>query len=421
VNHATTFGREAEGQLFDWSDLNESLMRAFLTWSTKHTALKGNDFTCLRAFYEWGVARRYPDFGHETLKLLKSIKAVGNAKGHHVRFRHPTKGPFSSEELFAIRKAIQAEQGTDQDRTIVMIHLELGLNPYATVRITNADFKCYEATPLTTYQLDIPRVKKRTTHRETKRRPISNKLGQMLERLQHGGPDDSLLYWLTPSEPQEGILRAMRRFVKAATILSPRTGTLLQMTPRRFRTSLATYMAEQGASKFHIAEVLDHTDLQNVDVYTQTVSSIADQIAQATDSALEPLVKRFLGTIIESAPEENCSETPRQMIPALTPHLPLPVLNTGGLGLCRRNVKIDGLCRLLPPLSCYLCSSFVAFRRGPHQEMLDALLQIRTLGEEMGDERIKRQLDEVCIAITEVLSQLEISSAGFALKPSCAE
>jgi len=53
--------------------------------------------------------------------------------------------------------------------------------------------------------------------------------------------------------------------------------------------------------------------------------------------------------------------------------------------------------------------------------MLDALLQIRTLGEEMGDERIKRQLDEVCIAITEVLSQLEISSAGFALKPSCAE
>ena len=119
-------------------------MRAFLDWCLTHTAQKGNDFARLRAFYAWGVARRYPDFCYETLSILKSIKAPGTAKGHHVRFRHPTKGPFSPEELFAIRKAIQAEQGTDRDRAIVMIHLELGLNPYATIRITNADFKRYE-------------------------------------------------------------------------------------------------------------------------------------------------------------------------------------------------------------------------------------------------------------------------------------
>ena len=84
-------------------------------------------------------------------------------------------------------------------------------------------------------------------------------------------------------------------------------------------------MAEEGASKFHIAEVLDHTDLQNVDVYTQTVSSIADQVARATDSELEPLVKRFLGTIVDSAPVVKCEDTPQQVIPALAPHLPIPL------------------------------------------------------------------------------------------------
>ena len=94
------------------------------------------------------------------------------------------------------------------------------------------------------------------------------------------------------------------------------------------------------------------------------------------------------------------------------------MLKTGGVGLCGRDVKRNGLCRLLPPLSCYLCPCFVAFRHGPHQEMLDALLQIRQLGEEMGDERIKRQLDDVCAAISEVLAQLGIPSSGCALVPS---
>jgi hypothetical protein len=50
--------------------------------------------------------------------------------------------------------------------------------------------------------------------------------------------------------------------------------------------------------------------------------------------------------------------------------------------------------------------------------MLDALLQIRRLGEEMGDERIKRQLDDVCAAIREVLAQLGIPSTGYVLVPS---
>ena len=59
----------------------------------------------------------------------------------------------------------------------------------------------------------------------------------------------------------------MRRFSKAAGLVSPRTGQLLTISPRRFRFTIATHMAEEGASLFHIAEVLDHSDTQNVRVY----------------------------------------------------------------------------------------------------------------------------------------------------------
>lgn len=394
----------ALSQGFNWSDVQEGLARAYLQWAVQHTAERGNDFFILRTFYEWGVARGYADFQHDTLRQLKSIKAPGSAKGHHVRFRHPTKGPFSPDELLLIRKAIQAEKGTDQERAIVMLHLELGLNPYASCQITNADLKRYEAQHLVTYQIDIPRVKKRTVHRETKRRPISKELGQLFEGLQRGGPEDLLLHWLDPSYPEPAIRDLMQGFVKTAGIVSPHTGTVLQMTPRRFRMTLATQMAAQGASKFHIAEILDHSNLQNVSVYTQTVSAIADQVATATDPVLQPLVKRFLGKIVESSQKPGGSD--QQIIPALAPHIPFPMLNTGGIGLCGKDIQKDGLCRLLPPLSCYLCPCFMAFRYGPHQEMLTSLQSFLKSCEERGDGRMRAQLDDVCTAISEVLAQL---------------
>lgn len=400
----------SRSQGFHWLDVNEGLARAFLQWAVQHTAEKGNDFFILRTFYAWGIARGYADFRHETLRQLKSIRAPGSTKGHHVRFRHPTKGPFSPDELLLLRKAIQAEKGADQERAIMMLHLELGLNPYASSQITNADLKRYETQHLVTYQIDVPRVKKRTIHRETKRRPISHELGQLLEGLQQGGPEDLLLHWLVSSSPERAIRRLMQGFVKTAGLISPHTGTLLQITPRRFRMSLATQMAAQGASKFHIAEILDHTNLQNVSVYTQTVSAIADQVARATDPLLQPLVKRFVGKIVANPPEPGGPD--QQIIPALAPHLPLPMLNTGGIGLCGKDIQKEGICRLLPPLSCYLCPCFVAFRNAPHQEMLISLRTFLKSEEDRGDSRVTKQLDEVCTAIAEVLAQLESPSSA---------
>lgn len=413
ATYPPAFPGTANLQGFNWSDFNEGQARAFLEWCMKHKAAKGNYFSCLRTFYTWGVARGYHDFRWDTLHVLQSIKIVGNAKGHHVRFRHPTKGPFSPDELLLIRNALQARKGNDQDRALVMLHLELGLNPRASTQITNADFRRYETEQLTAYQVDVPRIKKRTIHRETKRRSISKVLGQLLEQLQRGKAEDPLLHWLAPSNPHSAIYEAMRRFVKAAGIVSPHNQAPLKMTPRRFRTSLATHMAAQGASKFHIAEILDHTDLQSAGVYTQTVSSIADQVAAATDPVVQPLVQRFLGKIADSVEPLAAQEIPSRRIPALAPHLPLPMLNTGGIGSCG---KTDGICRLLPPLSCYLCPSFVASRHGPHQEMLSALLLFLQQRDDMVDERIKRQLDDVCIAIREVLAQLGDPPASNAIR-----
>ncbi len=394
---------------FQWSDLNETLGKAFLTHGVLNTASKGNDFSRLRAFYRWGVAHQYRDFHLQTLLALQAIPAIGNTKGHHVRFHDPIFGPFSPDEKLMVLDACRKGEGTDQDRALVLIHMELGINPNATARIKTSDFKVYSTNGITTYQIDVPRVKKRTTKREVKRRNISANLGTLIQTL-HSQDHDSnvpLFYWLSDSNPEVGVLAAMQRFVRHSSVQSPRTDKLLRMNPRRCRTTLATHMAEEGASKFHIAEVLDHTDLQNVGVYTETVSSIADAVAEATDHEMRPLVDRFVGRIVDSLDPLQRS----QMVPMQSPHVPLPILNTGGVGGCGRDMETNGLCDLFPPLSCYLCPFFAALRSGPHREVLDSLESYVRKHEASADPRILHQLDDTILAIRTVLRRLNENMA----------
>lgn len=401
--------RSRNQPLAEWADLTEGLVRAFLQHGLEHTADKGNDFSRLRTFYRWGVARQYEDFDPAFLDILRSITAVGNAKGHSVRFRDPLRGPFTSDELLLIGGAVREGLGTSQDRAIVMLHMELGHNPVASVRLRNSDLIRYETDSSVVWQLDVPRVKKRIPRRETKRRPISHALGSLLDSLQKGGLESPLLHWLPTSHPEGTINAAMRRFAEAAHLISPRTQYRMKMNARRFRFSIATHMAEEGASLFHIAEVLDHSDTQNVRVYVETASSIADPVARATDGALTPLVHRFQGAIVDA---NNSGSPSHQRIPATIPQLGIPHLDVGGIGYCGRDAATEGLCQLLPPLSCYLCPSFAALQTGPHRQMLVSIDQFLQFQEAQSDRRILLQLDHVRTAIRQVIEGIDAHKTG---------
>lgn len=95
---------------------------------------------------------------------------------------------------------------------------------------------------------------------------------------------------------------------------------------------------------------------------------------------------------------------PPKVVPSASSHLPL--LDVGGIGLCGRDVRKDGLCNLAPPLTCYACEFFAAFRHGPHQEVLDSLVDIRTSMEGSSDMRIPKQLDGVIAAARQLVTQI---------------
>ncbi len=139
---------------FDWSDYRESLARAFLSHGVNHTAHKGHHFWELRTFYTWGVAHHFSDFSRTTLNILQSIKTVSNLMGHHVRFRDDINGPFSTEELYIIKRTLNQGQSTLHDRIIVRLLYELGLNPHAASLLKNADLHWYEAQGSRYFQLE---------------------------------------------------------------------------------------------------------------------------------------------------------------------------------------------------------------------------------------------------------------------------
>jgi len=414
---STSVGRAGA---FVWSQVSEEVFRAFLEHGLS-TASKGNDFARLREMYFWGAfGVQLPEFDPDLALVLKTIRAPGNVKGAAVRFRDPLKGPLDADEQETILRAITLGAGRPFDRAIVMLHLELGVNPQSAARMKNQDLQVFSVNvveggrsrEITKYQIHVPRVKKRKEFRETKTRPISDQLGQLLTELRRGEPADPLFYWLPADAPEEGIQQAMTRFVTATQLRSARTGSQIHLTPRRFRSTLATEMAREGASRERIAEVLDHTDLQNVHVYIEAASYVVDQLGERFDQVFAPLLHRFRGKIVDAKTPPIFPDVPPKTIPGDIVHLPTAPLNVGGIGMCGRDVRKDGLCRLAPPLTCYPCEFFAAFRGGPHAEILTALERITTEMKAVSDSRIVMQLEGVMAAIRQLLAQIAREGAS---------
>ncbi|MGA1981113.1 MAG: tyrosine-type recombinase/integrase [Acidobacteriaceae bacterium] len=399
-----------KGRAFGWGVLDHQLFRLYLEHGMS-TGEKGNDFARLRDFYAWGAfVGQFPEFDRQLALSIKEIRARGNVKGAAVRFHHPTKGPLDAAEQRIVIDSVRTVEGAPEDRAVLMIHLELGPNPQSIVRLKVRDLEKFEVKTVeagrsrthTRYQLALPRVKKRTEHRETVTRPISNELGRLLDTLKKDDPDSFLFHWLNEDDPESDARRAMQRFANECDLISTRTGARLQLSPRRFRYTIGTEMAREGASPEKIASVLDHTDLQNVNVYVEASSYVVDQVGNRFDQLFEQVARRFRGKIVDR-PEDAAPA--KQAIPSVSAHLPL--LNVGGIGMCGRDVRTDGLCNLAPPITCYGCEFFAAFRDGPHEEVLRALEGIQADLKTSSDLRIPMQLDNVIAAARQLVAQIQ--------------
>lgn len=423
-------------EVLAWKDVTFEDLHAYLRFCLTRPD-QGNPFSRIRQFYRWGAfVLEVPDFDKSIALELKSLTAPGNKKGEATVSWDPLKGPLSEDEVVFLIRALDARVGTSEERIVLTILLELGLRPSEIAAIEGKHLRKQEVKVVGPdgnpkvaryYHLEVPKEKDRAGKPLSwKLRPVSDRLGHEIERS--GFQREERLSPEVAANDSAGANKLLESFVKAAKVISPRTGKALKLTSRRLRYTLATRLAAEGASRVQIAEILGHTDLQNVEVYIKAARQEMDEIDEALEnSEYKPVINRFMGRIGERNDPEPVPGVPKRIVPGASAQLPVLSQPIGSVGVCGRDVRSDGLCKLAPPLSCYLCDKFVAFVDAPHGEIADRLEEMVLFGHNSGagqgltsgdefsseaDRRIPRQLIDTLKAIRELEAQIQIHQEG---------
>lgn len=388
-------------------------------------------FCMVRRWYRWCVDQAVPGFYEEVAAQLDQIKLPFLKAGLTVMTRDPKRGPLDEQEHWLLRQSVKAGEGDLIERICVMLVLETGARPAQLVLLEQQDFQVYRApTGEPFHSLAIPRLKQRTVGGwERKWRRISPELGQLIQELvannhrQHGdrGPRMPLLCTTknlllrrvpAPLKAQYELHLAsdsfsyhVEHYTVAASIISPRTGKLLHLSPLRLRHTFGTRHSDQGTPAKLLAELLDHSCQGSSIYYVKSTSNMVARLNHALgeNQQFTGVIHRFLGRV----EPRTGAESPESVVAGATPTLK----NLGGIGFCGAGY----LCQLYPPLSCYVCPKFVAWMDGPHQQMLDEIhAHVRALRQRSGNpsDRIPNQLGEVMEAIQAVLVQIDNCRKG---------
>lgn len=194
----------------------------------------------------------------------------------------------------------------------------------------------------------------------------------------------------------QALSRRFTLIVESLKLKSIRTGKLLCVTPYRFRRTVGTRAAAEGSGELVIAAILDHSDTQNVGVYVENVPAFSERIDRAAAFHFAAVADAFMGTAISR--RDNASSSSR-MEEIWSPQFSAHGHSAGG---CVDN----GPCAALAPIACYTCRRFRPFFDGPHDAVLDHLLQEREVLRGK-DERIAKVLDRTILAVAQVIQKCE--------------
>ncbi|HHF0428625.1 site-specific integrase [Haemophilus influenzae] len=151
----------------------------------------------------------------------------------------------------------------------------------------------------------------------------------------------------------------LRTFCIQQKAISERTGDIIHVSARRFRHTRGTNLGRKGVGALIIAELLDHSDTQNVKVYTENTADTVQYIDHVMGAEMGKLAQAFTGKIISNLTESERGNDPKSFITN-------DGVNT--IGACGTN----DFC-LSGYETCYLCPKFRPLVDSPHEEILNKL------------------------------------------------
>ena len=380
-----------------------------------------HQFARVRQWFTWCAGMHIPGFSKMAASELMEIVVGGNPKGQAVLLHHVTKGAFQPIELMLIHDALRKNADKlNLLKGIVLswLYLALGSNSKNLALLREEDFSYNAETK--EYRLKVPRIKKRgvVPRQDLKERRLNPEIGRLVEALIAQNRKNYPVLeegcarplFISPGyrtvdmadtnqeyrrHMSEVALRdlAVKTF-NHCKIISPISNKPLKIHPRRFRYTFGTIAASQGMPMRILADLLDHSDLQSVEVYYQAAAEFVTKLNATYAKKLAPMIDLFMGEI---------SELPRNEVSKDKLIFGLPsMLKITAIGHCAS----DKVCNLMPPKTCYTCAKFRAFSDADHSGCLEALTEERNLRYK-GDSGIDAILDDTIVACARVVNMVE--------------
>ena len=395
-------------------------------------------------FYKW-CDLGYTGVDDDVIDLLRSWTVKGNIKGDAVKRLDPSEGPLTDNELAAFNegavRAFEENKITLDELAICLLisHTGRRAKQIAHIKISDLDATKANKKGEPMFLIHIPRAKQRgdvfrgsfktfamslelwtvlSAQRKNSIASVERVLGYELQEADRATlpliPDmgafeagksvaelRSLLAMDCMHWSSGRITATLKKVVAAAGIVSERTSQLLDVAARRFRYTKGTRAAREGFGLMVIAELLDHTDTQNVDVYAKNTPEHAQALNKAMALQLAPYAQAFQGVLVdrESDAKRGGDLSSRIKFKGQS------MATCGQYGFCGANA----------PIPCYTCNHFQPWLEGPHEEVLADLL-----GEREGVERITSDIamaavnDRTIFAVVDVIRRCENRRADLA-------
>ncbi len=399
----------------------------------------------LRGFlYKWHELG-YPGVEDDVIDLLKSWTLRGNIKGDAVKRLDPNEGPLTNNELLAFNegvvRAFEQAKIKLNDLALCLLLSHTGRRPKQITHMKICDFDGTKVNkkgePM--FLIHIPRAKQRgevfrdsfktfamsselwtvlNAQRKETVASVERLLGYELQEADRAAlplfPDleefdgiesvtelRSLLQTDNLHMKSEKVTLGLKRVVNLAQIRSERTGELMELDATRFRYTKGTQAAMEGFGLMVIAELLDHTDIQNVHVYVQNVPEHARAISKAMALHLAPYAQAFQGVLVDREADAKRGGD-------LASRIKFKGQNTATCGQY-------GFCGANAPIPCYTCQHFQPWLDGPHEEVLADLLQEREqVAQITGDAGMAAVNDRTIFAVINVIQRCHMRRSELA-------
>ncbi|MCQ1572091.1 hypothetical protein NFO65_15265 [Neorhizobium galegae] len=350
---------------------------------------------------------------NEGLDYLRDATIRGNIKGTSIRTRDPNDGMFSDNELLAIQAEINNAyaQGriTLYSFAITWLFLGYGPRPVQIAALKERDLIVSDGQDGRFYALRIPRAKQpgQKLRSAFKTRYCSKQIGQLLEevidqnrrrRAAKGLQGDE---WPMFMSDQVGGLQDFpyhtvsdRIGYHVMHVVSRVTG--LKTNAKRFRITLAQRAVDDGKDKHTVAELLDHSDTQNIGVYYEASPAMVPRLDRHMAMELAPIAQAFAGVVVTINENQE-----RKTDPSI--HIFDRSLNNAeddALGSCGQM----SFCGLAIPFACYTCRHFKPWTDGPHEQFMAALIddRERMIADDMSP-KLYTIRDRTILAVAEVI------------------